>query len=291
VANARSPCRIDRRRRRVVVDDLEQPPERGRPEPELAAHHDVGPYDEFVETTRPNLRERPARFASFVVEELANEIIRGTLPEGEILPTEPALCDQFGFSRTVIREALKMLEERGLVRVEQGRGTTVQPRDMWNLLDPVVLRIALAYDTDLTLLDDLVEVRILLEREMAAAAAGRLSDEELAALDATISELERSFDDYERFRTFDQRFHAIVMKASGNEVGLTIVRAIHRHGDVTPPLAGVTTRSQLERTAREHKGIYEALAARDGELAGDRIAAHIESAWAERRRKRRRQRS
>jgi DNA-binding FadR family transcriptional regulator len=77
------------------------------------------------------------------------------------------------------------------------------------------------------------------------------------------------------------------MKSSGNEVGLTIVRAIHRHGDVTPPLAGSTSRAQLERTTREHRGIYEALAAGDGDLAGDRIAAHIESAWAERRRRRR----
>jgi DNA-binding FadR family transcriptional regulator len=244
-----------------------------------------------VEAMRLNGRERPARFASVVVEELANDIIRGALPEGEILPTEPVLCEQFGFSRTVIREALKMLEERGLVRVEQGRGTTVQARDMWNLLDPVVLRIALAYDDDLALLDDLVEVRMLLEREMACAAAARLTPEELAELEEAISGLQSSYDDYERFRTFDQRFHAIIMKASRNEVGLTIVRVIHRHGDVTPPLAGVTTRSQLERTAREHKGIYEALAAGQGELAGDRIAAHIESAWAERRRKGRRKRS
>jgi len=244
-----------------------------------------------MEATRFNARERPARFASVVVEELANDIVRGALPEGEILPTEPVLCEQFGFSRTVIREALKMLEERGLVRVEQGRGTTVQPRDMWNLLDPVVLRIALVYDDDLTLLDDLVEVRMLLEREMAIAAAARLTAAELGGLAETIEGLEASYDDYERFRTFDQRFHAIVMKASRNEVGLTIVRVIHRHGDVTPPLAGVTTRSQLERTVREHKGIHEALASGKGELAGDRIAAHIESAWAERRRKGRRRRS
>lgn len=238
-----------------------------------------------MEGTRLGARERPARFASVIVEELANEIIRGAFPVGDVLPTEPALCEQFGFSRTVVREALKMLEERGLVRVEQGRGTTVQPRDMWNLLDPLVLRIALAYDDDLTLLDDLVEIRMLLEREMAGAAAGRLTPEELAALADTIAEMEEAYDDYERFRTFDQRFHAIVMKASGNQVGLTIVRVIHRHGDVTPPLAGSTSRAQLERTTREHKGIYAALAERDGDLAGDRIAAHIESAWAERRRK------
>jgi DNA-binding FadR family transcriptional regulator len=245
----------------------------------------------LVETARRSLRERPARFASVVVEELADQIVRGALPEGEVLPTEPALCEQFAFSRTVIREALKMLEERGLVRVEQGRGTTVQPRDTWNLLDPLVLRIALMYDDDLSLLDDLVEIRMLLEREMATAAAGRLTADELSALADAITEMEASYDDYERFRTFDQRFHALVMKASGNQVGLTIVRVIHRHGDVTPPLAGSTSRAQLERTTREHKGIYAALAERDGDLAGDRIAAHIESAWAERRRKGRRKKT
>ena len=68
---------------------------------------------------------RPARLASVVVEELAHQIIGGTLGEGDVLPTEPALCEQFGFSRSVIREGLKLLEERGLVRVEQGRGTVL----------------------------------------------------------------------------------------------------------------------------------------------------------------------
>ena len=67
----------------------------------------------------------------------------------------------------MIREALKLLEERGLVRVEQGRGTTVQPRDSLNLLDPVVLQIALEYDYDMSLLDNLMVVRRVLEREMA----------------------------------------------------------------------------------------------------------------------------
>src|SRR5579864_2973290 len=120
---------------------------------------------------------RPARFASVVVEEIAQQIISGTFAEGDVLPTEPALCEEFGFSRTVVREGLKMLEERGLVRVEQGRGTTVQPRTAWNLLDPVVLRIGLAHDHDMSLLDDLIAVRVVLEREMAKAAAGRLTQD------------------------------------------------------------------------------------------------------------------
>src|SRR5476649_1898002 len=112
---------------------------------------------------------RPGRFASVVVEELGRQIISGRLAEGVVLPTEPALCEEFGFSRTVVREGVKLLEERGLVRVEQGRGTTVQSRDAWNLLDPAVLRIALTFDHDTELLDDLIAVRRLLEREMARA--------------------------------------------------------------------------------------------------------------------------
>lgn len=225
---------------------------------------------------------RPARFASFVVEELADQIVRGALPAGEVLPTEPALCEQFGFSRTVIREALKLLEERGLVRIEQGRGTTVQPRESWNLLDPLVLRIALSYDHDLALLDNLIVVRRMLEQEMAHAAAERLTAADLESLEETIARMEALYDDYDRFRDADQAFHGIVMRASGNEVGLTIVRTIHRHGGALPTLASASSRKALERTAKEHRAIFEALAARDGERAAELIAAHIDSAWAER---------
>jgi DNA-binding FadR family transcriptional regulator len=227
---------------------------------------------------------RPARLASVVLEELAHRIIGGTFPEGSVLPTEPVLCDQFGFSRTVIREGLKHLEERGLVRVEQGRGTTVQPRNSWNLLDPTVIRIALAYDSDMSLLDSLITVRRILEREMARAAAPRLTDGDLAALAENIERMKATYDDYGRFRELDNAFHAIVMKASGNEVGLTIVRTIHTHGGVRPPLASSASRAALKRTVNAHRAIYEALAARDGEAAGELISTHIDTAWAERKR-------
>ena len=216
---------------------------------------------------------RPARFASFVVEELAEAIVSGALAEGDVLPTEPALCEQFGFSRTVVREGLKMLEERGLVRVEQGRGTTVQPRER---LEPA--RPGRAPHRPRPRPRHVAARRP--DRRPAScssarwrkAAAGRLTEDELAALAENLEQMNASYDDYERFRSFDLAFHAVVMKASGNEVGLTIVRAIHRHGGITPLLAAGASREALERTAREHRAIYEALAARDGELAGDRIA-------------------
>ena len=228
---------------------------------------------------------RPARYPAVVAEELAHEIIGGRSPAGAVLPAEPLLGDRFGFSRTVIREALKLLEERGLVRVEQGRGTTVMPRDAWNLLDPLVIRIALSYDDDMALLDNLITVRRVLEREMARAAAARLTDDDFAALETNLDRMEASYDDYERFRDFDLSFHAIVMRASGNDVGQTIVHTIHTHAGTMRPLAAAQSRAELERTVTEHRAILEALTARDGEAAGERVAAHIDFAWADRKRR------
>ena len=85
--------------------------------------------------------------------------------------------------------------------------------------------------------------------------------------------METSYDDYDRFRDLDNAFHAIIMRASGNEIGLTIVRVIHRHGGATAPLASGAPRAALKRTLAEHREILEALAARDGELAGERVSA------------------
>ena len=196
---------------------------------------------------------RPARLASVVVEELAERIVTGALAEGAMLPNEPALVAEFGFSRTVIREALKLLEERGLVRVEQGRGTSVQPRASWNLLDPVVLRLALAHDHDLALLDDLIAVRRLLEREMARAAVVRLTDDDIATLSGIVDQLAASLGDQEQFRQSDLAFHATVMRISGSEIGRTVVGTIHRFAGQAPRLNTPGERASLERTVAEHR--------------------------------------
>jgi DNA-binding FadR family transcriptional regulator len=231
--------------------------------------------------------QRPVRLASIVVEELAREIVGGQLPEGSPLPTEDALCKRFGFSRTVMREGLKLLEERGLIRVEQGRGTTVQSREAWNLLDPDVLRIALEYDEDVELLDSIVTVRRLLETAMTRAAAERLTEEELAALQANLDAMEELIDDYPHFQQLDQAFHRTLLRASGNEIGRMIIRAIHQYTAADPRVnSRPGSLSALTRTVEEHRGILEALQKRDGELAAERITAHINGSWSERRRAR-----
>ena len=118
---------------------------------------------------------------------------------------------------------------------------------------------------------------------MARAAATRLSEDELAALAENVERMTDSIGDYEQFRSLDLAFHDGVMRASGSEIGRTIVRTIHMNAGHALRLSAPGARASLECTVAEHRAIYEALVARDGELAASRTAAHIDSAWAERR--------
>src|SRR5690349_17403486 len=78
-----------------------------------------------------SLAGRPARLSVVVVGVLADAIVSGRYPSGSLLPPEPALCQSFDVSRSVVREALKALEEKGLVHARQGHGTTITPPDEW----------------------------------------------------------------------------------------------------------------------------------------------------------------
>src|SRR5215213_1342285 len=109
----------------------------------------------------PAWSRRPANLASALAAELVERIVRGEHLPGTSLPAEPALCETFSVSRTTVREAVKMLQEKGLVQVRQGAGTTVTARTMWNLLDELVLAATIAEKDGLDVLDDLVVTRRL----------------------------------------------------------------------------------------------------------------------------------
>src|SRR5258708_4100740 len=89
---------------------------------------------------RPRARRR---LHEGMVAELSQGIARGELAAGSQLPPEPQLAEACGVSRTVVREAIQALVHRGLVTVDQGRGTIVSPPEAWDQLDPIVLRVRL----------------------------------------------------------------------------------------------------------------------------------------------------
>src|SRR5688500_2654164 len=95
-------------------------------------------------------RAPAARLGVAVVSALVESIVRGEILPGGLLPPEQALGRQVGVSRTVIREAIKRVEEKGLLTVAQGRGTEVAPITSWNILDPLVLDALVASEETLT---------------------------------------------------------------------------------------------------------------------------------------------
>src|SRR6266540_4590215 len=116
-----------------------------------------------------------------VVEELGSRIVGGRLAEGQTLDV-PDLEAELDVSRTVLREALRVLKAKGLVDARQKRGTFVQPRTEWRLLDPDVVRWQFAGRDDSRFLDDLAEVRGIIEPASARLAALRRDDADIAAM-------------------------------------------------------------------------------------------------------------
>lgn len=228
--------------------------------------------------------QRPAgRLGDTVVASLVDRIVRGDYPPESVLPTEPVLCEEFGVSRTVVRESVKLLEEKGLVRAAPGRGTRVCEPQAWNLLDPVVLDARVRHDKTLTILDQLVTVRIALEAEMAASAARQITDPELARLDEQVTALREALDDPVRYAQEDAAFHETIMKASGNLLGQAIIRSIHGKARLSRLYNGQPTSHDRIVSLGEHLAIFELIRHRDASGAAHAMREHIARSWASRR--------
>jgi GntR family galactonate operon transcriptional repressor len=211
-----------------------------------------------------------------VVQELAARIVRGEVQPGQLLPPEPKLSEEFGVSRIVIREAMKVLSERGLVEIKQGRGTTVNPRDSWDPLDPTVL--ALRGDRDFYAAQaELMEARMIFEVQIAGLAATRASAQDLGEISAHLRRMDGMVGEPEAFHLADVQFHYLLVKASRNAVLARLLQPIHgilASGFLkTARLPGNPEQAQVK-----HWAIYRALEDRDPEGARRAMRAHLERA-------------
>jgi DNA-binding FadR family transcriptional regulator len=225
-------------------------------------------------------RRRPARLGEAVVASLIDRIVTGTLPVGSSLPAEPVLCQDYSVSRSVIRESLKLLEEKGLVVVKQGHGTTILPMAHWNLLDPMVLKTVIESDDSKAIFDDLIDIRAALESEMARRAATKMTDTQLDELHSHLMELGRMLDDTDGYAEGDISYHDLISRFSGHQLARSILRSVQ-------PLALTSnyysrTHRVPEDNIRSHRGhvaIYKQLAKRDPEGAARAVKTHILSSW------------
>jgi DNA-binding FadR family transcriptional regulator len=225
----------------------------------------------------------PAKLGVAVVEGLVNVIVSGELSPGDSLPPEGPLSQQFGVSRTVLRESVKRLEEKGLVKVVQGRGTVVQPTSAWTMMDRVVLTSLIAHDKTLGVLDELSIVRARLEAAMAGEAARVHTPTELGVLQEILQTMRNTVDDPVEFHAADVSFHETVMSISGNRLAESIARVLYERARDSARYLGAVSPTLMHQTLREHQAIFDAIEARDSELSERVMDTHISDAWQRRR--------
>ncbi|WP_328472871.1 FadR/GntR family transcriptional regulator [Streptomyces sp. NBC_00448] len=252
------------------------------PAPGPASGGTEGPADEHGTVLRPWPR-RPKRLATAVVEDLIDRIVGGDLPEGGPLPIEPVLCELFGVSRTVIREAVKSLEAMRLVTAQQGQGTRIRRSDEWDLLNPVVLAASVRHDAELAILEDMVATRRALEAQMASRAAARSAPEDLQRITAAFELLVAEENDPARYLRADLEFHDAVMVASGNRLGRAVVRTINAEAYRSLRYIGDTSVKDCQDSTAEHRLIHDRVRAGDSEGAARAMDDHIQRSWLHRR--------
>lgn len=227
---------------------------------------------------------RPAnRLGVAVVSELVELIVTGEIAEGALLPPEGPLSEHFGVSRTVIRESVKRLEEKGLVVVAQGRGTQVARAGNWNMLDPIVLSALIDNDESLGILDELTVVRGHLEAAMAGAVAKRHTAEGLTRIEHALESMREMQHESDSFRQEDVVFHFTIMELSRNRLAENIAKRLYRRALESSRYHGMGYEGAFEGTLDEHTHVFDAITRQDVEAAERAMREHIINSWQRRR--------
>ena len=212
-----------------------------------------------------------------VVQAIGLRIVGGGLAPGTHLPNASAWCSEMKVSRTVLREATKVLVSKGLLESRPKTGTRVREPESWNLLDPDVLAWQLAAAPRERFVRELFELRRVAEPAVAALAAARASPRDVAQLDAAYREMVASGDDARRFIRPDMRFHRTILKAIDNG----LLRAL---GGVIETVLTLSLHLSLEsprgqrRSLPLHKAVLDALRGRDPEGARSAMQQLIDDA-------------
>lgn len=225
--------------------------------------------------TPPLARRKHRSLAQELVTVLSQQIRDGLIKRGDKLPTESAIMQEQGVSRTVVREAISRLQASGLVETRHGIGTFVldTPSPSGFRIDPatiVTLRDVLA----------VLELRISLEVESAGLAAQRRSPEQLAGMRAALDALTESASHAYDTVASDFAFHLHIAQATGNRYFTDIMT--HLGTSIIPrtrlnsiKLARDDQQHYMERLSREHEEIYSAIARQDADAARAAMRLHL----------------
>lgn len=210
-----------------------------------------------------------------MVTQLAADIIADGEMVGTTLPTEPELSEHFGVSRTVVREAMLRLARVGLVRIRQGAGTVVLERFHWNELDPELLQIRGARGLIADLIPDLLQIRRMVEVEVAGCAAQRRSDEDLARLAGLLDAMFANSSSVSAYNDADIAFHDALIAATGNDLLRQVMRPVNHVRRISSVVSVSRGPDAVAGSMAGHRAILDAVASRNPDEAREAMAHHI----------------
>ncbi|HEX3724584.1 MAG TPA: FCD domain-containing protein [Pirellulales bacterium] len=208
---------------------------------------------------------RRDRLHDQMIRQLALGVMRGNIGQGE-LSTEGELCRHFQVSRSVMREAVKVLAAKGLIELRPKTGMHVRPRSQWNLVDPDLLRWLCEAGVDELFVRDLCEVRLIVEPAAAELAALRATDEEITTLLNWYQRIEVNTDNEAARLEADRNFHSTIFDACHNvflaQMNATVGVALRATQQIAVHLA-----DGLKESLEVHKQVAQAIAKRDSRSA------------------------
>lgn len=213
----------------------------------------------------PTGRE-PRRIHGAIAHDLGVAIVTGQYKPGDILSGEVAFSEKLNVSRSVYREAIRILAAKGLVDSRPKTGTRVLPEREWNMLDPDVLAWMFEAEPSEAFVNGLFELRKIVEPAAAALAASRRDGGDLARMGHALEEMARHGLATAEGREADQRFHDAILQATRNAPLMSLSSSIGAAISWTTMFKqrkGKLPRDPLP----EHRILYEAIAAGDAEAA------------------------
>lgn len=200
-----------------------------------------------------------------VIQELGKLIVSGALAPGEVLPPEELLAERMHVSRTVLREAMKVLSAKGLIESRQKIGTRVREKIFWNQLDADVLSWRCALMPTDSFVEKLVEMREIIEPAACAAAARRRSAEQLARIEVAYAEMSAA-GNLEAWAEADLAFHEAVLHATNNELMISLFSVIESALG-TYFVLSARTAANFKYSLPQHQKVLEAIRRRQPEVA------------------------
>ncbi len=201
-----------------------------------------------------------------VAREIGRRIVSGAYAPETLIEDEAALAGRYQVSRSVIRDAVKILVGKGLLEVRRGIGTRVRPRAKWGLLDDDVMAWHQSAPPNADLLRQLMDVRRIFEPKAARWAAERSSDATIDQIRSTVERMEQEKGSIEDFIIADAAFHRSLLHATGNEFLVALEGVIYSALLSSIRLTNADPREN-ESSLPLHRKVFEAIAARNGKKA------------------------